>query len=251
MKDFLTDEEVMALETRDNSPDFISDEEMLQLETMQSPSPSSNTATTVPRKNRLGQVANIADTFFGAGKIGEAIGTQIARFRASPEERPFIEGGPSGRELLGSAARSALLFTPTGRLANTIGTGARALGAGAKLANVTGRVGAGALGGYGFDVASSIENGENLGETFKPGTGSLTGGGLPIAGAAIGKPLKSKLSSFAGASTESRLLDKTKELKTLTTSLEKNTKYTSLGGKRVERSNPIKTISELGIAPLK
>jgi len=135
------------------------------------------------QKTTLGKAAGVADTLFGGGKVGEAIGSKLAPLFTPKEDRQYVDTStPSLKEIGGSAARSALLFTPVGRGAAALGTGARALGVGAKLASGLGKVGAGAATGYGFDVASGLEQGEDVADAVKPGIGALVGGGLPVAG---------------------------------------------------------------------
>ena len=159
----------------------------------------------------LGKAAGALDTVFGGGKIGEAIGTQIAklgpdaqRLKKFEQQGVLPQGtseeafqGPSVGELAGSAARAALLFTPIGKGAQLAGAGAKALGAGAKAINLArgaGAVGAGATTGAAFDTAGGVERGETIGEAIKPGAGALVGGALPIVGN-IGKGIAQTLAS--------------------------------------------------------
>ena len=132
--------------------------------------------------------SKIADTIFGGGKVGEAIGTQAAKLGLtglSKEERQNVSKGPSIGEVAGSAAKSALLFAPVGRGASALGGGLAKLGVPA--AQTLGKIGAGAGLGYGFDVASDLEQKKSIGEIITPGVGTVVGAALPIAGLAVNK----------------------------------------------------------------
>ena len=59
-------------------------------------------------KDFLSKTSGILDAIFGGGKIGEAIGTQIAKARATPEERPFVSPGPSFGEVAGDVGQIGL-----------------------------------------------------------------------------------------------------------------------------------------------
>ena len=147
-------------------------------------------------KTALQKTANVLDMFFGGGKVGEAIGTKIAEMTAPEDIKPYIDTNtPNAQELAGSAATSALLFTPVGRLAKTLGTGAKALGASSKIAKGAGAIGAGAIEGYGFDVASSLEQNEKGKDIFTPGVGTVLGGAAP----AIISPLATKANRYIHA----------------------------------------------------
>ena len=140
-----------------------------------------------PKKDLLGKAAGALDTVFGGGKVGELFGGLAAKSGLtglSKEERQFVDL-PSAKEVGGSAARAGLLFTPMGRGAQAISTGAKTLGAGAKLATGAGRIGVGAGTGFGFDVASGLEQGQDVSEAIKPGIGTAVGGGLPVVGGAL------------------------------------------------------------------
>ena len=158
--------------------------------------PSSIEPTSKPKKDFLGKAAGAFDTVFGGGKVGELIGGLAAKSGLtglSKEERQFVDL-PSAKEVGGSAARAGLLFTPMGRGAQAIGAGAKALGAGAKLATDAGRIGVGAGTGFGFDVASGLEQGQDVSEAIKPGVGTAVGGGLPVLGA-LGRGVASNLAT--------------------------------------------------------
>lgn len=135
---------------------------------------------------------SILGTVFGGEKVGEAIGTGVAKFLASPEERKFIEKGPSAKQVAGSAIRSASLFAPpVGRIASFARKGKTALGGlvrGAGAGATTG-AGVGVVQGAGF----GMEKNEDLGGIAKQavkgaGIGALTGGVLGgVAGGITGK----------------------------------------------------------------
>lgn len=131
----------------------------------------------------LQKAASALDVVFGGGKVGEAIGTEIARFRASPEERKFIAPGPTAGEVAGSALQSAALFTPIGKLAGGITAGAKALGL-SKGVSAIGKIGAGALAGEAFDVAQKLQEGKTGLGVLKPGLGTGIGAAIPAVGVA-------------------------------------------------------------------
>lgn len=149
-----------------------------------------------PKRTFMEKAGGVLDAVFGGGKVGEAIGTYMAK--NSPEgqylaqqERMGIAPkgsveetfkGPTGSQIAGSAAQSALTFAPVGRLATGIGTVGKLAGLG-KAAGVVGNVGAGATTGYGFDVASGFAQGEE--NPFEAGMGTVVGGAIPLVGPAI------------------------------------------------------------------
>lgn len=130
----------------------------------------------------LQRAGSVIDAIFGGGKIGEAIGTEIARALATPEQRkqPALTApGPSAGEIAGSALRAASLFTPVGRISGAIGgtLGKAGVTTGAKfLGNVGGITSAG----YGFDVGSNLEAGKTGADVLKPGFGTATSVALPF-----------------------------------------------------------------------
>lgn len=122
------------------------------------------------KEGGLKKIAGGLDAVFGGGKVGEAIGTLAAKSGLtglSPEERKLVSDGPNAREVAGSALRSAALFTPVGKVAGALGGGA--------LANI----GAGAVAGYGYDVASNLEAGKQGLSTLAPGAGTAIGAAVP------------------------------------------------------------------------
>ena len=135
-----------------------------------------------PKQSFLQKAGSVLDMIFGGGKVGEAIGTEIAKAMASPEERKqpaLTEGAPTAGEIVGSALQSAALFTPIGRVAGMIGKGLGKVGitTGAKFLS---NVGAGAVAGEAFDVAGNLQEGKTGVEALKPGFGTAVGAGLPL-----------------------------------------------------------------------
>lgn len=159
------------------------------------PSPSRTDQETMLQQgqgNALGGAANAFDAIFGFGKVGEAIGTAIARSgradlvggeRLTQEEAQQVDRGPSIGEVAGSAIRGASLFTPIGRIGKAVTAGARALGIG-RGAGVVGRVVGGGTAGAGLDVGASLEEGESP----SLGIGTIIGAGIP-ASAPLAKAL--------------------------------------------------------------
>lgn len=123
----------------------------------------------------LEKSSNVLGSVFGGDKIGEAIGTQIARSRATEDEKQFIKG-PSLKEVAGDVGRTALNFTPVGRATKAIGTGLTALGL-RKGAQTVGGVVAGGATGAAFDVAEDVAEGREVGL----GAGTVLGAGIPAA----------------------------------------------------------------------
>ena len=153
-------------------------------------------STPEPTKSFSERTAGILDLVFGGGKIGEAIGTGIAKgafgdtiqrsvtgLDLTPEEESVVAPAPSKREIAGSALQSASLFIPAGTIAKGITGGARALGL-VKGASALGKISSGVLAGEAFDVASNLQQGKIGREALTPGLGALIGGAIPGAGVA-------------------------------------------------------------------
>lgn len=140
-------------------------------------------ATPERTKSFSEKAGGILDAIFGGGKVGEAIGTQIAKARATPEEREFVAPGPTRGQIAGSALQSASLFIPAGRVAGGLTSGARALGV-SKGASALGKIAAGGLAGESFDIASNLQEGKTGMDALEPGAGALIGGAIPAAGVA-------------------------------------------------------------------
>lgn len=138
----------------------------------------------------LGKVGEVTGDIFGGNKIGDLIGSKAAKYlskggrdlrkqvkegKISQEEYDKTFEGPSGKEILGDIAKSALNFVPIGKLGKGIELGAEALGA-AKAAPAIGKIAAGAATGYGMDVAENLRKNKKGADIAKPGTGALLGG---------------------------------------------------------------------------
>lgn len=119
----------------------------------------------------LQDVGSALETFNPGGKIGEAIGTGIAKMRATPEERQYITG-PKGSEVAGDVAQTAVTLAPIGKIA----AGLKTLGLGKSAANIATGLGTG----YAFDVSNKFAEGKD--NQFAPGLGTAVGA-LPLAGA--------------------------------------------------------------------
>lgn len=202
----------------------------------------SNNYTQEPKKDNrfLGGVQDIADTLFGGGKIGEAIGTKIAEMRATPEEKEAVKQfgsntfqGPSKKEIVGDVGRVALNFTPYGKATGALATrlGTEGLKRSAKpLANIA--VGAGT--GYAMDVAENArQNKENI---YTPGAGTIIGGGLSTLGSGASAGLR-KIASNTGD----------KKLADLAGNYVTPSKIIAQESKRGR--NPLQVIKEEGILP--
>lgn len=142
--------------------------------------------TVQPKKSFLEKTAGVLDTIFGGGKIGEAIGTQIAKSRATPEEKQYIEG-PSASQVLGDVGRVALNFAPVGTASKALGVAGKAVGLG-RLAKPVANIATGAGVGYGADVTNKLAEGAE--NPFTPSLGTGIGAGIasvPYVGKALGK----------------------------------------------------------------
>lgn len=126
-----------------------------------------NAAPVTPAKpqepDMMHKVASGLNTVFGGGKIGDAIGTQIAKLRATPEERKYIEDGPSAKEVIGDVIRTGATFIP----------GAAGASLGAKVAT-------GLATGYAYDVGNDMAENKSLKEIVTPGAGTVIGGIAPV-----------------------------------------------------------------------
>ena len=151
--------------------------------------PTAPVITPSPKVPLANKVAN----FFGAKGITEQFGADIARARAPEAEKGFVEY-PKMKEVVGSAIQSGANLIP-------------GAGVGSGLLK---KVVVGAATGYAFDVGSNLQNKEKTTpESFKPGIGTVVGGGAPLAFAAvkpvtrvIGRLLKGLGSGLSGVSTQ-------------------------------------------------
>lgn len=105
-------------------------------------------------------------------------------------QKPLGQGG--GKQIAGQALETASYLFPYGRAAKAVGggimlaTGAKITPFALKSAKLAGNVASGAMGGYGFDVGSKLQEGRSIGESLKPGLGTAIGGAIPLAGPTIG-----------------------------------------------------------------
>jgi hypothetical protein len=127
-----------------------------------------------PKKSFMEKAGGVLDSIFGGGKIGEAIGTQIAKARATPEERQYIQDAPSAGQIAGDVGRVALNFAPVGRIAKGLATGVKAVPLLSKVAQPIANIGTGAIvGGTGQALGNIAE-----GQSPEVGTGALLGAGI-------------------------------------------------------------------------
>jgi hypothetical protein len=148
-----------------------------------------------PEESFWEKTANVLDSVFGGGKIGEYIGTKIAettpqaKLLKQQEEQGLLAKGeyektfkkPSVKELVGSGIQSASLFIPVGK----VSTGITSLAGKAGVrtgASAIGKIGSGALAGEALDIATNLQNGKTGAEIFTPGVGTLVGGAIPAVG---------------------------------------------------------------------
>ena len=144
--------------------------------------------TTEITTSGLQKTSKIFDMIFGGGKVGEAIGTQIAKGTfgepirklvtgvEDAETAQFVDEGPTTKEIIGSALQAGALFTPVGRIAGAVARGAKALGLGSLASRLTGGVVAsGGTGGV-FDVSQALQGQEGF------PAGLFVGSSLPLVG---------------------------------------------------------------------
>lgn len=161
-----------------------------------------------PKQSLMQKAGGVLDAVFGAGKVGELIGTQIAKRSEAGRELAAQEASgvapkgsvsetfknPSFGQVAGSVGQAALNFAPVGTIAKGVTGTARALGVGNKISKGIGAIGAGAGTGYGFDVATGMAQGEE--NPLAPGAGTAIGTAIPLvppvlrgAGRAVGEGL--------------------------------------------------------------
>lgn len=149
-----------------------------------------------PKKSFMEKTGGVLDAIFGGKKIGEAIGTQIAKARATPEEQQYIQESPSAGQLAGDVGRIALNFAPVGRIAKGISVGAKALPVVNKIAQPIANIGTGAIvGGAGQALGNIAE-----GKSPEIGTGAMLGAGISSI-PYVGKGLARLGSEALGATT--------------------------------------------------
>ena len=124
----------------------------------------------------LDKTQNTLGSIFGGEVIGEAIGTQIAKAKATPEERAFIEEGPGALQIAGDVARTGLTFAPISRISNLVGKAVQKLGLN-RFTKTIGDIVAGGSTGAALDVAEDISEQREIGL----GGGTIIGAGIPAA----------------------------------------------------------------------
>lgn len=148
----------------------------------------------------LGKAADAVANFLGIKKFGQGIGTSIflnskegqdLQDKASQGDKyaldalqQILKETPSAKEIIGSAAMTALNVA-------TAGMGSRA--------TLVGKVAQGAATGYGFDVASQLQDPTaSVTDALKPGIGTAVGAGLPIVakGFSLGASAVKHISSY-------------------------------------------------------
>ncbi len=125
----------------------------------------------------------------GFGKTADTIGAHLAR-TINPDLAPNIPK-PTLKEDLGAAANIGSLLTPVGAI-EKVGAQTIARAGLPKLAQLGGRVAAGAVAGGAFDVGQHLEANPD------GGIGTAIGAGLPVAGAALGPLARTAADRFAG-----------------------------------------------------
>ena len=113
--------------------------------------------------------------FLGGEAVADTFGSEIAKIGKSSKEKSIISASQPGvKETVGSA----------------IQLGANLLPGAGKGVGLIGKAAVGAGTGYAFDVGSNLQNGKEPIQALKPGIGTVAGGALPVAGAAIGAAVR-------------------------------------------------------------
>ncbi len=148
------------------------------------------------KETSLGQKVLDAGTsvsnFFGGKGIADLGGATIAKAKAKPEAKEFVEF-PTKKEVIGSAIQLGANFIPGAGVGATLGRKA-AVGAATGLA---------------FDVGSQLQDKDKKVTDVRPGVGTVIGGSLPIVGAGagfvtkvVGRLTKGLGSGLSGVSTK-------------------------------------------------
>jgi len=151
-----------------------------------------------PKPDFLTKASNIASSIFPGKKIGEAIGTSIARATVPEEQKQFVSPAPSTQEIAGDALQIGAFFLPVGKIAKGLALGGRALGLGAKTAQTAGNILSGAGTGFAVDAGMGLANKED--KPFAPGFGTVIGAGIPAI-APIAKGISRIAGEVAGKTT--------------------------------------------------
>lgn len=130
-----------------------------------------DTLNTTPT-NTLERVGGILDVAFGGKRIGEAVGTQVAKMIVPPEQKQLVSGGPTPLQVAGDVAVSGLTVAGL-RGVGTIGKFS------ARLLKTLG-LGAGISGGR------ALAEGTAPTQAIKPAIiGGAISGAIPFAGAGL------------------------------------------------------------------
>jgi hypothetical protein len=125
--------------------------------------------TTKPQSNLLQKATKVVTSIFPGGKIGEAIGTGIAKLKATPEEKPFITPGPTPLQVgadVASVGLNLALLGGAGAGGNFITRVAKMAGLGASLSG-----------------AETIKEGGGVKDVAKStALGGVVGASIPVAG---------------------------------------------------------------------
>lgn len=142
----------------------------------------------------LKKTSNVLNTVFGGGKIGDVIGTQIAKrssagkLLSQQEKEGMAPKGsldetfknPTGKEIVGDVLGVASTFIPAGKVAKGATSALRSVGM-KKGVNALGKLGAGLATGAAFDVSNSLIQNESGADIVKPGLGTALGSVAPVA----------------------------------------------------------------------
>lgn len=149
-------------------------------------------AQTQPQEQKpdlLEKATKVVTSIFPGKQIGEAIGTGIAKLKATPEEKPFIAPGPTPTQIAGDVANIGL---------NIAGLkGAGLVGSfGTRLLKTAG-LGAGLAG------TQAIKEGGDIKDVAKSAAlGGAIGGAIPVVGAglrAVGRQIESLPARFVNS----------------------------------------------------
>ncbi len=162
--------------------------------------PYLNQTKTDREKSVLEKTGNVLTTVFGGRAIGEKIGENIAKGTfgdtiqkavvgrdLSSEEEALVTPTVSGKQVAGDVLRVGSTFLPFGKIAQSAGAGAQALGVGAGTAQTIGNIAAGGAIGAAADIGQSVAD---TGEV-RLGLGTIVGAGIPAV-----SPMAKALSRF-------------------------------------------------------
>lgn len=190
--------------------------------------------------NYLNRTVSVLGAIFGGDKIGDAIGTQIARVSpagrelADQERKGVAPAGsvestfstPSAGQLVGDTFRAAALATPIGRIGGLVARGAGTIGL-ARGARVAGNIVEGGLTGVLADAGAAMSEGQKP----KLGLGTALGIGIPAASPvaqAIGRA-STRLAGKVGAEVQGALTGTSAE------TIEQAFEAAKRGGKGLEK----------------